>query len=295
MAQEPNLLTIKGWVINGQTRYVIDPGGELERLPMLVVYADSFWNKSGLSLSITSQPIQLEFNQAVAWQKTVWTLGERIRVTGRVSVANVAKVKQQSAIKNTRQLIADVDQNALRAFDTGLLRRDHQLERVAKWRAEYLAGNISLNTLQNQENRIFAREGRVWLELLARMHDKQLTIRRNALPALLAGSRTTYLLRAPFDVIRTVSTQPRLIYPRNIKAGQPGKQVMIKAKAREPTVAKKQTLDSAHRRELLNSLRHFRRVWLAAGRPVDVLPPVPPGLQKQQQAWLSYEEANHHD
>ncbi|MFD1441379.1 hypothetical protein [Lacticaseibacillus hegangensis] len=295
MVQKPVLLTIEGWVMDGQINYVINPGGELEHMPMLVVYADSFWDRRGERLAIPSQPIQVEFNQAVAWQKTVWILGERLRATGQVAAVNITKTKQYKAIQKTRQEILTVDQNTLHAFNTGLLRRDNQLARAAKWRAEYLAGKISLNTLQNQENRIFAREGRVWLELLARMHDKQLTIRRNALPALLAGSRTTYLLRAPFNVARTVGAQPRLIYPRHTKVGQPGKQVMIKAKAREPTVVKKQTLDSVHRRELFNSLRHFRRAWLAAGRPVDVLPPVPPSLQKQQQAWLSYEEANHHD
>ncbi|WP_203663169.1 hypothetical protein [Lacticaseibacillus sp. 53-4] len=295
MAQELVLLTIEGWVMNAHLSYVIDPGGELEQMPMLVVYADAFWDRREEQLAIPSQPIQVEFNQAVAWQKTVWTLGERLRATGQVAAVNITKTKQYKAIQKTRQEILTVDQNTLHAFNTGLLRRDNQLARAAKWRAEYLAGNISLNTLQNQENRIFAREGRVWLELLARMHDKQLTIRRNALPALLAGGRTTYLLRAPFNVARTVGAQPRLIYPRKTKVDQPGKQVVIKAKAREPTVAKKQTLDSAHRRESLNSLRHFRRAWLAAGRPVDVLPPVPPSLQKQQQAWLSYEEANHHD
>ncbi|KRN25410.1 hypothetical protein [Lacticaseibacillus camelliae] len=285
------MLTIEGWVMDGQISYVIDPGGELDLLPTLVIYADSFWNARGEPLSVTSQPIQVEFNHAVAWQKTVWTLGERLRATGRVTAVNITKTKQHRAIQQTRQEIITVDQNALRAFATGLLRRDNQLARVAKWRAEYLRGNISLNTLQNQENRIFAREGRVWLELLARMHDKQLTIRRQALPALLAGSRTTYLLRAPFAVQRTVAAPPQFIYLRHNSAGQTGAHVIMKAKAREPTVMKKQTLDPAKRRELLNSLRRFRRNWLAAGRPVDALPPASPSLKEKQQAWLSYEEA----
>lgn len=291
MTQDSLLLTIEGWVMNAHTSYVIDPGGELERLPMLVVYADTFWNARGEVLTVPSQPIQVEFNQAVARQKTVWTLGERLRATGRVAAVNITKTKQHPVIQKTRQEIVTVDQNALRAFDTGLLRRDNQLARAAKWRTDYLAGNISLNTLQIQENRIFAREGRVWLELLARMHDKQLTIRRQALPVLLAGSRTTYLLRAPFAVLRTVSAAPQLIYLRNSRAGQPGKHTLMQAKAREPTVLKKQTLDPAKRRQLLNSLQHFRRNWLAAGRPIDALPPVPLSLQEKQQAWLSYEEA----
>lgn len=292
MVSQGNLLTIEGWVMNGYTPFTIDPGGDIVLTPLIIIFADHFWNARGQPLALPSEPIAVEFTQLVARQKTVWTLGERLKATGQPIAVNATKARQQPAVRKLREQILTLDRNGLRPFRTGLLRRDEQLARAAQWQEAYRQGEIGLNTLQIQENRIFGREGPSWLKLLARMHDKQLTVRRRALPALLKDSRTLYLLHAPRDVARTQALQPRFTHPRPKRHARAGAtRTLFALETREPTVNKNQTLTPTRRAGLLAPLHRFRQEWLRAGRPAAMLPHPAPDLVQSQQDWLHYEEA----
>lgn len=292
MVPQVNILKLEGWVQDSHSRFVISPGGDVVLMPLIVIYADQFWDKHGNSLPLPAQPIELEFNQTMARQDTVWTLGERLQATGEVVALNVTRAKQQPAIRQVRERIATVDRNRLLSFATGHYLMAKHIMRVAQLREQYLAGEIGLDTLQNEENRIFAHDGSVWLKLLARMHDKQLAIRRDALPKLLEGSRTAYVIRNPTNVQRSVLTRARIKTPkaRDQDPRRPGSQVLFYATSREPKVDKSQTLTAAGRAEQLEPLHRFRESWLRAGQPAKVLPTPPSYLSEKQKQWLLYEE-----
>lgn len=288
MVQKRPLISLEGWVMNGYASYVIDPSGEVRLMPMIALYVDRFETASHQPLNLPSQIIVVEFTRAVAAPQSVWTLGERMRLIGDVRAVHVTRGRQEAAILALRKQLADLDQNGLRVFHNGLWRRDLQLARVAEWRARFLAGKISLDALQVQENRIFGREGRVWLELLARLHDKQLTLRRKALPALLANSRAVYLVRAVQPVSRPVSTRPR-VSPGNPANGR--NEATFTFQPRAPKVDRKKTQTPEERIQQLTSLRRYRRAWQAAGMPLTILPPVPAYLKPQQAAWVAFERS----
>lgn len=287
------MLTVEGWVVDGYSRFVIDPAGDVVLMPLIVIYADQFWDKHGGELPLPAQPIEVEFNQVVAKQDTVWTLGERLQATGEVAALNVTRATQQPIIRQTRERIAAVDRNGLITFDTGYYLMTFHLARAAVLREAYEAGEIGLNAFQNAENRIFARDKHVWLEELARVHDKQLSIRRKALPALLKGSRTAYVIRNPTNVQRSVLTRARIKTPRarDQDPRRPGSQVLFYSTSREPKVDKKQTVTAVQRAKQLEPLHRFRESWLRADQPAGVLPPPPPYLVEKQKQWLDYERS----
>ncbi|WP_056988780.1 hypothetical protein [Lacticaseibacillus camelliae] len=290
MTETSGFLQVEGWVMNGLNRYMIDPAGDTVRLPLLVLYADRFWNRNGVPLALSSQPISVEFTAALAHQKHVWTLGERIRVSGQVAAINVTRASQQKAVQRVRQRIVTLDRNELAHFWTGMLRRDDQLARVTNFRNQYLAGKIGLNRLQNEENRIFSRERHVWLVQLAIVHDKQLAIRRQAAPTLLANSRPAYLLKNSSLLSHAVSGRARVAWleaPNHSARG--GVRSVFRATPRQPVVERKLIKDQYNRAELLVPLERFRKNWLKAGRPVDWLPSVPADLRDKQAEWLEYE------
>ena len=286
-------LQVEGWVMNGHSRYVIDPAGEVMSLPLLTIYADQFWDIRGHSLPLPSQPIEIEFTEQLAKQKNVWTLGERIRLTGQAIAIHVIRIRQQKTVQAVRQRIATLDRNTLAHFRTGMLTREDQLARIAKFRDQYLKGEIGLNALQNHENRILSHARHVWLVQLAILHDKQLTMRRRALPSLLANSRTAYLLTAPTEIHHIVSGRARTEWTtgRPSRSSNGGKQTMFRATPLAPAVEKKMLKRPSRRAELLLPLHRFRQEWLKAGRPVARLPPIPQSLAVKQQQWLTYEEA----
>lgn len=292
MVNEEFSLCVEGWIMNGYSRYVIDPGGDVISIPLLTIYADQFWNVRSQPLQLPSQPIEIEFTEQLAKQKNVWSLGERVRLTGQAIQVNVTRIRQQQTVQAVRQRIATLDRNTLAHFRTGMLKREDQLARIAKFRDQYLKGEIGLNALQNHENRIFAHERHVWLEQLALLHDKQLAMRRSALPDLLAHSRTAYLLTAPSQINHMVSGRART-EGTTVSNRSPtgGTRAVFRATPRAPAVEKKMLKSRARRAELLVPLHRFRQDWLKAGRPVARLPPVSPSLQVKQQEWLAYEEA----
>lgn len=290
MDETGGYLQVEGWVMNGLNRYMIDPAGDVVCLPLLVLFVDQFWARNGQPLVLDSQPISIEFTEQLAHQKNVWTLGERLRVSGQVTAINVTTASQQKVIRRLRQRIITLDRNELAHFRTGMLKREDQLARVAAFRNDYLAGKIGLNKLQNEENRIFSRERHVWLERLAIVHDKQLTMRRQAAAALLAGSRPAYLLKNPTRIIRIVTGRSRTAWvevPNRSARG--GTRAVFRATPRQPQVARKMTKDQSRRAELLVPLERFRENWLKAGQPVDWLPPVPTSLEAKREEWLAYE------
>lgn len=290
MADARGYLQIEGWVMNGFNRYMIDPAGDTVRLPLLVLYVDQFWTQGGTPLTLPSQPISVEFTEALAKTKTVWSLGQRVRLSGQVAAIHVTRASQQRIVQQVRQRIATLDRNQLKKFWTGMLKRDEKLAKVKNLRNQYLAGKIGLNTLQNEENRIFTHERHVWLEELAVVHDKQLAMRRRAAKDLLAHSKTAYILKDPTHIMHTVSGRSHTEWrTRPSRSPRGGVQKIFVATALDPRVERKMIKNQYQRAELLVPLENFREYWLRVGRPVALLPEAPSSLEEKQQEWLQYE------
>ncbi|MFD1392792.1 hypothetical protein ACFQ3L_04200 [Lacticaseibacillus jixianensis] len=281
--------------MDAYTSFIISKSGEVTRMPILVIYADRFWNARGQRLALPSRPVPLEFNEELAKQPDVWTLGERMRVGGRVAGVDTAAASQQKLIQETRKQIAAADRSKLKAFNNGLYTLEQKLERLAGLRQTYLNGEISLDTLQNQENRLLYRHGHPYLEQLAVMHDKQLAMRRAALPALLAKSHVTYLIAAPKLLSHDVQGRQRFEKGgQEQTAGGQRVSTMFTVTSLTPATEKKLTRTAAGREQLLLPLRRFRQLWLHNGRPLDMLPPpskYDPEMAKLQAAWLAFEAA----
>lgn len=289
MNEEGFSLRVAGWIMDAYTSFVITPGGEIDRLPTLVIYADEFMTVRRVPLAVASRPVPITVTRELAGRKQVLTLGEHLTVTGRVTAVNVASGRQQQAVRQTREKIAALDQNHVGRFKNGLWRIDRELAKVAALRRAYLRGELDLDTLQNQENRIFAREGRGHLRQLALLHDEQLAIRRRALPELLAHSHVTYQLTHPSELIVGPWGRSRQVKPRRRTAEDQQAIMRLQFEPIGPKVALQTTRTVAGRANYLVPLQRFRQYWLNAGRPVALLPKPAWTLAAKQAAWLAYE------